>query len=115
MFKAIRTATVLTMCIALIGYAEDPCSPPADPEIHGIAAASMGEEFTVLIHNEHVGFDIPGLFIFELEDPARKGGRWYFQLDDQLSIEFISGRSGNIAALRFYEPGYTHRMTRTSN
>ena len=74
----------------------------------------MGEEFTVLIHNEHIGFDIPGLFILELKDPGTESRRWYFELDDQLSIEFIRDRSGNIAALRFYEPGYTHRMTKVS-
>lgn len=72
--------------------------------------ASMGEEFTVLIHNEHLGFDITGLFIFELEEPLAGGERWHFQLDDQLSIQFIRDRSGSIAGLRFYEPGYTHRM-----
>jgi hypothetical protein len=76
--------------------------------------ASMGEEFTVLIHNEHLGFDIPGICIFELEDPLTEGGRWYFQHDEQLSVEFIRGRAGNIAALRFYEPGYTHIMTKVS-
>jgi CubicO group peptidase (beta-lactamase class C family) len=79
------------------------------------SAASMGEEFTVLIYNEHLGFDIPGLFIFELEDPSTAEGRWHFQLDDQLSIEFTRGRSGKIVALRFYEPGYIHRMTKISN
>lgn len=79
------------------------------------SAASMGEEFTVLIHNEHLGFDIPGLFIFQLDDPSTEGGRWHFQLDAQLSIEFTRGRSGNIAGLKFYEPGYTHRMKKTSN
>jgi CubicO group peptidase (beta-lactamase class C family) len=78
------------------------------------SAASRGEEFTVLIHNEHLGFDIPSLLIFELEDPHTEGGRWYFQLDDQLSIQFIRDRSGNIVGLRFYEPGYTHSMTKVS-
>jgi hypothetical protein len=78
------------------------------------SAASMGEEFTVLIHNEHLGFDIPGLLIFELEDSPAKGGRWHFQLDGQLYIEFIRDRSDNISGLRFYEPGYTHRMTKVS-
>ncbi|MHC4351828.1 MAG: serine hydrolase domain-containing protein [Planctomycetota bacterium] len=78
------------------------------------SAASRGEESTVLIHNEHLGFDIPGLFIFELEDPPAEGGRWRFQLDGQLSIQFIRDRSGEIAGLRFYEPGYTHRMTKVS-
>jgi CubicO group peptidase (beta-lactamase class C family) len=78
------------------------------------SAASMGEEFTVLIYNEHLGFDIPSFIIFELEDPPTKGGRWYFQLDGQLSIQFISDRFGNIVGLKFYEPGYTHRMTKVS-
>jgi CubicO group peptidase (beta-lactamase class C family) len=78
------------------------------------SAASRGEEFTVLIHNEHLGFDIPSLLIFELEEPLTKGERWYFQLDGQLSIEFIRDRSDNISGLRFYEPGYTHRMTKVS-
>ena len=78
------------------------------------SAASMGEEFTVLIHNEHLGFDIPSLFIFELEDPLTEDGRWYFKLDGQLSIEFIIDRSDNISGLRFYEPGYTHKMTKAS-
>ena len=78
------------------------------------SAASRGEEFTILIHNEHLGFDIPSLFILELKDPSTERGRWYFQLDDQLSIEFIRDRSDNIVGLRFYEPGYTHRMTKVS-
>ncbi|MHC4228700.1 MAG: serine hydrolase domain-containing protein [Planctomycetota bacterium] len=78
------------------------------------SAASIGEEFTVLIHNEHLGFDIPSLFILELKDPSTEGGRWHFQLDDQLSIEFIRGRAGSVAGLRFYEPGYIHRMTKVS-
>jgi CubicO group peptidase (beta-lactamase class C family) len=78
------------------------------------SAASMGEAFTVLIHNDRLGFDIPGFIIFELEDPPTKGGKWYFQLDSQLSIEFIRDRSDNISGLRFYEPGYTHRMTKVS-
>ncbi len=78
------------------------------------SAASMGEEFTVLIHNEHLGFDIHNLFIFELDDPPTKGGRWYFQFDNQLFIEFIRDRSDNISGLRFYEPGYTHKMTKVS-
>jgi len=78
------------------------------------SAGSIGEEFTVLIHNDHLGFDIPSLIIFELEDPPTKGGRWYFQLDGQLSIEFIRDRSDNISGLRFYEPGYTHKMTKVS-
>jgi hypothetical protein len=78
------------------------------------SAASRGEEFTILIHNEHLGFDIPSLFILELKDPLTERGRWYFQLDDQLSIQFIRDRSGNIVGLRFYEPGYTHRMTKVS-
>ena len=51
------------------------------------SAASMGDEFTVLIHNEQLGFDIPGLFIFELQDPSTEGGRWHFQLDGRLSID----------------------------
>jgi hypothetical protein len=76
------------------------------------SAASMGEEFTVLIHNEHLGFDIPGYFIFELIDPLVESDRSYFKFNDQLSIQFIRGRSGNITGLRFYEPGYTHRMTK---
>jgi hypothetical protein len=70
----------------------------------------MGEQFTVLIHNEYLGFDIPGFFIFELIDPPVGSDRWYFRLDDQLSIQFIRDRFGNIAELRFYEPGYIHRM-----
>jgi CubicO group peptidase (beta-lactamase class C family) len=78
------------------------------------SAASIGEEFTVLIHNEHLGFDVPTLIIFELEDPPMEGGRWYFKLDSQLSIEFIRDRSDNISGLKFYEPGYTHRMTKVS-
>jgi CubicO group peptidase (beta-lactamase class C family) len=78
------------------------------------SAASRGEEFTILIHNEHLGFDIPSLFILELKDPLTERGRWYFRLDDQLSIEFIRDRFGNIVGLRFYEPGYTHRMTKVS-
>jgi CubicO group peptidase (beta-lactamase class C family) len=76
--------------------------------------ASMGEQFTVLIYNEHLGFDIPGLLIFELEDPPAQSDRWYFRYDSQLSIQFIRDRSGHIAELRFYEPGYTHRMTKIS-
>jgi len=78
------------------------------------SAASVGEVFTVLIHNEHLGFDIPSLLIFELEDPPTKGGRWYFKFDSQLFIEFIRDRSDNISGLKFYEPGYTHRMTKVS-
>ncbi len=78
------------------------------------SAASKGEEFTVLIHNEHLGFDIPSLFILELKDPLTERGRWYFQLDGQLSIQFIRDRSDNIVGLRFYEPGYTHTMTKVS-
>ncbi|MCP4262561.1 MAG: beta-lactamase family protein [Planctomycetes bacterium] len=78
------------------------------------SAASRGEEFTVLIHNEHLGVDIPSLIIFELEDPPVEGGRWYFQLDGQLFIEFIRDRSDNVSGLRFYEPGYTHTMTKVS-
>jgi hypothetical protein len=76
--------------------------------------ASKGEEFTVLIHNEHLGFDIPSLFIFELEDPPAEGERWHFRLNSQLFIEFIRNRSGNISGLKFYEPGYTHTMTKVS-
>ena len=79
------------------------------------SAASRGQEFTVLIHNEHLGFDIPDLFILELNDPDTESERWYFQLDDRLSIQFIRGRSGKIAGLLFDEPGYTHRMTKASN
>lgn len=78
------------------------------------SAASMGEEFNVLIHNEHLGFDIPSLFIFELIDPPVGSERWYFRRDDQLSIQFICDRFGNIAELRFFEPGYTHKMTKAS-
>jgi hypothetical protein len=73
------------------------------------SSASMGERFTVLIYNEHLGFDIPGLIIFELIDPPK-----HFRFDDQLSIQFIRDRSGTIVELRFYEPGYTHRMTKIS-
>jgi len=79
------------------------------------SAASKGEEFTVLIHNEHLGFDIPGLFICELKDPGAASERWYFRLDDRLSIQFIRGRSGSITGLLFNEPGYTHRMTKVAN
>ncbi len=78
------------------------------------SAASMGEEFTVLIHNDHLGFDIPSLFIFELIDPPAENERWYFRFDSQLSVQFIRGRSGNITGLRFFEPGYTHKMTKIS-
>jgi CubicO group peptidase (beta-lactamase class C family) len=78
------------------------------------SAASMGEEFIVVIHNDHLGFDIPSLIIFELEDPSTEGGRWYFQFDNQLFIEFIRDRSNNISGLKFYEPGYTHKMTKVS-
>jgi hypothetical protein len=78
------------------------------------SSSSKGEEFTILIHNEHLGFDIPSLFIFELEDPLMENGRWDFKLDGQLSIEFIRDRSSNITGLKFYEPGYTHRMTKVS-
>jgi len=76
--------------------------------------ASIGEVFTVLIHNEQLAFDIPGVFIFELNDPPTPSGRWIFQYDEQLSIEFIHGRSAAVAGLRFYEPGYTHKMTKVS-
>lgn len=78
------------------------------------SAASRGEEFSVLIHNEHLGFDIPGIFICELKDPPTESGTWYFQLDEQLSIQFIRGRSGSIIGLIFCEPGYVHRMTKVS-
>ncbi len=77
--------------------------------------ASRGEEFTVRLHNEHLGFDIPGLFICELKDPDAAGDRWYFQLDDRLFIQFIRGRSGKIAGLTFHEPGYAHTMTKVAN
>jgi hypothetical protein len=79
------------------------------------SAASRGEKFTVLIHNEHLGFDIPGLVIFELKDPGAESGRWYFQLDDRLSIQFIRGRSNIITGLLFDEPGDTHKMTKAAN
>ncbi len=79
------------------------------------SAASKGEEFAVVIYNEHLGFDIPSLFICELKDPGEENGRWYFQLDDRLSIQFIRGRSGKIAGLTFYEPAYTHTMTKVAN
>jgi CubicO group peptidase (beta-lactamase class C family) len=79
------------------------------------SAASRGKEFTVLIHNEHLGFDIPSLLIFELKDPGMESGRWHFQLDDRLSVQFIRGRSGNITGLLFDEPGYTHKMTKVAN
>lgn len=78
------------------------------------SAASMGDEFTVVIHNDHLGFDIPSLIIFELEDAPTAGGRWHFKIDSQLSIEFIRDRSNNISGLRFYEPGYTHMMMKAS-
>ncbi|MHC4707173.1 MAG: serine hydrolase domain-containing protein [Planctomycetota bacterium] len=78
------------------------------------SGASKGERFTVLIHNERLGFDIPGLFICELKDPLADEERWHFQLGDGVSIQFIRDRSGEIAGLRFYEPGYTHRMTKVS-
>ena len=78
------------------------------------SAATLGEQFTVLIHNEHLGFDIPSLIIYELIDPPAGSDRWYFRLDDQLSIQFIRDRFGNMAELRLYEPGYTHRMTKIS-
>ncbi len=79
------------------------------------SAASRGAAFTVLIHNEHLGFDVPRLFICELQDPEAESGRWHFQLDDRLSLQFLRGRSGKIAGLMFYEPGYTHTMTKVSN
>jgi CubicO group peptidase (beta-lactamase class C family) len=78
------------------------------------SSASLGEEYNVLIHNEHLGFDIPGLIIFELIDPPAGSDRWYFQFDGRLYIQFIRDRSGHIAELRFYEPGYTHTMTKIS-
>ena len=78
------------------------------------SAASLGEQYTVLIHNEHLGFDIPGLIIFELIDPPAGSDRWYFQFDNQVYIQFIRDRSGSIQGLRFYEPGYTHSMTKIS-
>jgi len=76
------------------------------------SAASQGEEFIVLIHNEHLALDIPGLFICELTDPPLEGGRWYLRLDDRLSVQFLRGRSGDIVGLMFYEPGYVHTMTK---
>ncbi len=78
------------------------------------SAASLGQEFTVVIYNEHLGFDIPDLLIFELEDPQEGSDRWYFRFDDRLSIQFIRDRYGNISELRFHEPGYTHMMTKIS-
>lgn len=65
------------------------------------SAASMGEEFTVLIQNEQLGFDISSLFIFELKDPPAEGERWYVRLDGGLSIQFTHNRLGDIAGLRF--------------
>ncbi|MEJ2704536.1 MAG: hypothetical protein P8Z79_19050, partial [Sedimentisphaerales bacterium] len=76
--------------------------------------ASMGERFTVRIYNEHLGFDMPGLIIFELMDPPEGSDRWYIRFDERLSIQFIRDRSGTIVELRFYEPGYTHRMIKIS-
>lgn len=76
--------------------------------------ASIGKEYTVLIHNERLGFDIPDLVILELEDPPAGSDRWYFKFDNRLSLQFIRDRSGHIAELRFHEPGYTHIMTKTS-
>jgi len=78
------------------------------------SAASMGEEFTVLIHNERLGFDIPDLLIFELEDPPTGSDPWHFCYDGRLSIQFIRDRSGDIVQLWFHEPGYTHTMTKIS-
>ncbi len=76
------------------------------------SAASRGEDFTVLIHNEHLGFDIPGVIIFELKDALTEKGRWYFRTNAQLSIQFFHGRAGGIGGLRFYEPGYVHTMSK---
>lgn len=69
------------------------------------------EPFAVVIHNDRLGLDVPGQFIFQLTDSSLTG-RWYFEIERQLSVIFENDGAGNVTGLRLYEPGYTHRLPR---
>jgi len=51
MIKSIWPAVLFIMCIVLVGYGEDPCSPQADPEIHGIPADAIQELSAIIQKN----------------------------------------------------------------
>lgn len=59
-------------------------------------------EFIVTIHNERLGLDIPGLYIFQLRD-ASSAGRWYCDSENQMSVSFQRDTAGKVTGLSYYE------------
>jgi len=70
------------------------------------------EEFAVVLHNDRLALDVPGQFIFQLRD-STLNGRWYFEIESQLSVVFDHDGAGTVTGLRFYEPGQMFRLPRT--
>lgn len=79
--------------------------------MQSVLGAFSNEEFAVVIHNDRLGLDIPGQFIFQLKD-ALPGRRWYSELSNELSIAFDQDSTDTVTGLRFYEPGQLFRLPR---
>lgn len=73
--------------------------------------AFRDQEFAVVIQNERLGLDVPGQFIFLLRD-STPGGRWYFEMANELSVFFDRDSAGTVTGLTFYEPGHSFRLPR---
>ncbi len=67
--------------------------------------------FTILSHNGHLGLDIPGLFIFELNDPDSRG-RWTSKIEPNIFVSFVRDDTGSVTGMKFNEPGNSTRFNK---
>jgi CubicO group peptidase (beta-lactamase class C family) len=72
-----------------------------------------GHLFGIVIHNDRLGLEIPGQFIFQLTD-ASPTGRWYFELESQVWVTFQYDAAENVTGLLFREPNHTSRVPRVT-
>lgn len=72
------------------------------PYVGIYAADFQGQNFTVLLKDDHLALSIPGQMVYDLNDPDAEG-KWRFRVTPLAAVSFDETPSGDIEAMRFHK------------
>jgi len=89
--------------------------PEGFTDYFGTYVANFGpfrnEEFSIKYRYGSLLLDIPSQLEFELKEPG-EDGKWYFEMSDNMAVQFDRNQSGNVKALRLFQGGQEFLLPR---